>query len=185
MADRRTVSSIASGALAFARSDRADRSRRPTGGVQSSPRCSRSATFLGFVAVRIASRPKLNFDEHIFLDVGRHLVDTGLPLRAYAEPGRPTLFFDHTPLYVYFVALVTALGGPTGTHPPVDHARLRAADRPARLPSSASSFVASRSALVGSMLVAVNPFFVTYSWFVRMEVPMCFFLVLARLPADP
>ena len=53
------------------------------------------------MAVRIASRPKLDFDEHIFLDVGRHLVDTGLPLRAYAEPGGPVLFFDHTPLYVY------------------------------------------------------------------------------------
>ena len=25
----------------------------------------------------------------------------------------------------------------------------------------------------------MNPFFVTFSWFVRMEVPMCFFLVLA------
>ena len=35
------------------------------------------------------------------------------------------------------------------------------------------------AALVGSMLVAVNPFFVTYSWFVRMEVPMCCFMVLA------
>ena len=41
------------------------------------------------------------------------------------------------------------------------------------------------SALVGSMLLAVNPFFVMFSWFVRMEVPMCFFLVLARLPDDP
>ena len=35
------------------------------------------------------------------------------------------------------------------------------------------------AALVGSLLVAVNPFFVTYSWFVRMEVPMCCFMVLA------
>jgi len=35
------------------------------------------------------------------------------------------------------------------------------------------------SAFVGAMLLAVNPFFVMFSWFVRMEVPMCFFLVLA------
>ena len=41
------------------------------------------------------------------------------------------------------------------------------------------------SALVGSMLLAVNPFFVMFSWFVRMEVPLCFFLVLALLPDDP
>ena len=44
-------------------------------------------TFLGFAAIRVASQPKLNFDEHIFLDVGRHILDTGLPLRAYAQPG--------------------------------------------------------------------------------------------------
>ena len=62
-------------------------------------------TFLGFAAIRVVSQPKLNFDEHIFLDVGRHIIDTGLPLRAYAQPGEPRLFFDHTPLYVYFVAL--------------------------------------------------------------------------------
>ena len=34
-------------------------------------------------------------------------------------------------------------------------------------------------ALVGSMLVALNPFFALFCWFVRMEVPLCFFLVLA------
>ena len=69
--------------------------------------------YLGGVGIRIVHRPKLNFDEHIFLDVGRHILDTGLPLRSYAVPGAPQLFFDHTPLYVYLVALVTALGGPT------------------------------------------------------------------------
>jgi 4-amino-4-deoxy-L-arabinose transferase-like glycosyltransferase len=135
-------------------------------------------TFLGFAAIRVASQPKLNFDEHIFLDVGRHIVDTGLPLRAYAQPGDPRLFFDHTPLYVYFVALVTALGGPTALI-------VRSTTLLFGLLTILLVFRIGLelrglgSAFVGAMLLAVNPFFVMFSWFVRMEVPMCFFLVLA------
>lgn len=135
-------------------------------------------TFLGFAAVRIVSQPKLNFDEHIFLDVGRHILDTGLPLRTYAEPGAPTLFFDHTPLYVYVVALLTAIGGPT-------EVLIRSTTLVFGLLTVILVFRIGLevrgigSALVGSMLLATNPFFVTYSWFIRMEVPLCFFLVLA------
>ncbi len=177
MADRRTVSSIASGALAFARSD------QPIAAVSDRRRAVIAAllplgVFLGFVAVRIASRPKLDFDENIFLDVARHLVDTGLPLRAYAEPGAPTLFFDHTPLYVYVAAMMTAFGGPTAV-------LLRSTNLVFGVLTVLLVFVIGlelrgvEAALIGSLLVAVDPFFVTYSWFVRMEVPMCSFLVLA------
>ena len=135
-------------------------------------------TFLAFAAVRIVSQPRLNFDERIFLDVGRHILDTGLPLRAYAQPGPARLFFDHTPLYVYLVALVTAVGGPTAVI-------LRSVTLLFGLLTILLVFRIGLevrglgSALVGSMLVAVNPFFVLFSWFVRMEVPLCFFVVLA------
>ena len=71
-----------------------------------------AVAFLGLTAVRVVRQPKLNFDEHIFLDVGRHILDTGLPTRAYGFR-TPSLFFDHTPLYVYLVAALTAIGGPT------------------------------------------------------------------------
>ena len=134
--------------------------------------------FLGNVAIRVVRQPKLNFDEHIFLDVGRHIVDTGLPLRAYAVPGSPTLFFDHTPLYVYLVAVVTAIGGPADVI-------LRSMSLVFGLLTVILVFRIGlelrglASALIGSLLLAVNPFFVTFSWFVRMEVPLCFFLVLA------
>jgi 4-amino-4-deoxy-L-arabinose transferase-like glycosyltransferase len=134
--------------------------------------------YLGGVGIRIVRQPKLNFDEHIFLDVGRHILDTGLPLRAYAVPGSPTLFFDHTPLYVYFVALVTALGGPTDVI-------LRSTTLVFGLLTVILVFRIGLelrglgSAFVGSLVLAVNPFFVTFSWFIRMEVPLCFFLVLA------
>lgn len=174
----RTISSIASGGVDLARADDPPLSRLADPRRAAMAAFFPVATFLGFVAVRIASRPKLNFDEHIFLDVGRHIVDTGLPLRAYAEPGAPTLFFDHTPLYVYLVALVTAIGGPTAL-------LLRSTTLVFGLLTIIFVFRIGLelrglgSALVGSMLLAVNPFFVTHSWFVRMEVPMCFFLVLA------
>ncbi len=135
-----------------------------------------AVAFLGLTAVRVVRQPKLNFDEHIFLDVGRHILDTGLPMRAYGFR-TPSLFFDHTPLYVYLVAALTAIGGPTeliirsttlvfGLLTVLLVYRIGLEQR------------GMGSALVGSMLVALNPFFATYSWFIRMEVPLCFFLVL-------
>ncbi len=132
--------------------------------------------FLGLAAVRVVRQPKLNFDEHIFLDVGRHILDTGLPIRAYGFR-TPSLFFDHTPLYVYVVAALTAIGGPT-------ELIIRSTTLVFGLLTVLLVYRIGLelrgvgSALVGSMLVALNPFFVTYSWFIRMEVPLCFFLVL-------
>ena len=129
-------------------------------------------------AYRVIQRPKLDFDEHIFLSVGRHIVDTGLPIDSYAFPDAPYLFFDHTPLYVYVVALFTAAGGPTVV-------LIRALSLVFGILTVAVVFLIGRqtrglvSGLVGSLLVATNPFFITYSWFIRMEVPLTFFLVLA------
>lgn len=135
-------------------------------------------TLLVATAYRVVQRPKLDFDEHIFLNVGRHILDTGLPIDSYAFPDAPYLFFDHTPLYVYLVALLTAAGGPTVV-------LIRASSLVFALLTVALVFLIARqvrglgSALVGSVLVATNPFFITYAWFIRMEVPLCFFLVLA------
>ena len=135
-------------------------------------------TLLVAAAIRVVQRPKLDFDEHIFLNVGRHIVDTGLPIDSYAFPNAPYLFFDHTPLYVYVVALFTAFGGPTVLI-------MRGTSLVFALLTVALVYLIGLkvrgvgSGLVGSLLVATNPFFVTYAWFVRMEVPLCFCLVLA------
>ncbi len=129
-------------------------------------------------AIRIAMRPKRDFDEHLFMNVGRHILEQGLPLDTYTDPTTTNFFFDHTPLYVYFVGLLTALPGPTVLI-------LRGSSLVFGLMTVGLVFlIALRlrglgSALVGSVIVAANPFFVTYSWFIRMEVPLCFFLVLA------
>lgn len=133
--------------------------------------------FLGLAGLRIVRRPELNFDERIFLDVGRQIVDTGLPYRTYAFP-TPRLFFDHTPLYVYFVALLTAIGGPTAL----------IARSVTLLFGLLTVLLVFRigfeihgpgSGFVGALLLAASPLFAGFSWFVRMEVPLCFFLVLA------
>lgn len=127
-------------------------------------------------AVRIAMRPARDFDELQFLSVGRSILDTGLPIETYA--GLPRFFFDHTPFYVYFVALLEGLGGPTTLI-------VRGSSLAFGLLTVLVVFRIGLelrglgSALVGSVLVAANPFFITYSWFIRMEVPLCLFLVLA------
>ena len=134
-------------------------------------------TFLGLAAIRVARHANPDFDEKIFLDVGRHILDTGLPIRTYASP-TPSLFFDHTPLYVYVVALLTAIGEPTVLI--IRTTTLVFGVLTVLMVFRVGLVVRGLgSALVGSMLVALNPFFVTYAWFIRMEVPLCFFLVLA------
>lgn len=136
------------------------------------------AVLLVGAAIRIAMRPRRDFDEHLFMNVGRHILESGIPLDTYTRPEAPNLFFDHTPFYVYFVGLLTALPGPTVLI-------LRGSSLVFGLMTVGLVFlIALRlrgvgSALVGSVLVAANPFFITYSWFIRMEVPLCFFLVLA------
>ena len=161
---------------------------RPRNGrVSSTPRSDRrrtvlvalvpTAAFIAMTMIRIVRQPRLDFNETMFLDVGRQIVATGLPYRTFALPS-PALFFDHTPLYVYFVAAVTALGGPTAV-------LLRSTTWVLGLLTVLLVFRIALdgrglgSAFVAAMLVALNPFFAKYSWFVRMEVPFCFFLVLA------
>jgi Dolichyl-phosphate-mannose-protein mannosyltransferase len=132
--------------------------------------------YVAFAGIRVIRNPPPNFDERIFLDVGRHIVDTGLPIRTVASPV-PSLFFDHTPLYVYIVAAVTALGGPT-----LDLLRfitlVAGAVTVAVVFRLCLEVRGVGSAFVAAILLAANPFFASYGWFVRMEVPMCLLMVL-------
>jgi dolichyl-phosphate-mannose-protein mannosyltransferase len=131
--------------------------------------------YLAFAGIRVYRNPPPNFDERIFLDVGRQIVDTGLPMRTVASTV-PTLFFDHTPLYVYIVAGITALGGTTEV---VRAVTLVAGALTVLLVFRLGLEVRGvASAFVAAILLAANPFFASYGWFVRMEVPMCFFMVL-------
>lgn len=132
--------------------------------------------YLGLVAFQIRTHPREVFDEYIFMDVGRQIATTGLPIRTFEVP-TPQFFFDHTPLYVYWVGLITRLGGPT-------FELVRVTTLVTGVLTLAGVYALGRSergrgsGFAGAMVLATNPFFATYSWFVRMEVPLCCFLVL-------
>lgn len=133
--------------------------------------------FLALEALQIRLHRPADYDEHIFLDVGASILRTGVPIRTYDFP-RPAPFFDHTPLYVYVVALLTSLGSDTLTLG-------RAVSLVCGLGTVVLVFLVARdvrgtaSGFVAALLLASSPFFAGFSWFLRMEVPLSFFLVLA------
>jgi len=133
--------------------------------------------FLALELYQIRLHRPADYDEHIFLDVGASILRTGMPIRSYGI-AQPAPFFDHTPLYVYFVAALTSLGQDTLTLG-------RVASLLCGLGTVVLVFLVARdvrgaaSGFVAATLVAANPFFAELSWFLRMEVPLCFFLVLA------
>jgi 4-amino-4-deoxy-L-arabinose transferase-like glycosyltransferase len=135
--------------------------------------------YLLLVVFQLRHHRHETFDERLFLDVGRQIVQTGLPYRTYRAPA-PVLFFDHTPLYVYWVAAVTLLGGAT-----LELVRLTT------LMFGVLSLVGVYwvgrvlrgpvAGLMGVAVLATNPFYATMSWFVHMEIPLCCVLVFALL----
>lgn len=135
------------------------------------------AVFLALELYQIRLHRPADYDEHIFQDVGAAILRTGMPIRSYGI-AQPAPFFDHTPLYVYFVAVLTSLGQDTLTLG-------RIASLACGLGTVVLVFLVARdvrgtaSGFVAAMLVAANPFFAELSWFLRMEVPLCFFLALA------
>jgi 4-amino-4-deoxy-L-arabinose transferase-like glycosyltransferase len=109
------------------------------------------------------------------MDVARNIRRTGLPLRSLGESGVPRL--EHTPLYLYMLA-----GLQWFLLESVLTARLMAT-----LFSVGSVLlvyaVINRvgdplAAACGALVVGLHPFYAVYSHFVRMEVPMCFFILL-------
>jgi 4-amino-4-deoxy-L-arabinose transferase-like glycosyltransferase len=116
------------------------------------------------MTVRVAE-----YDEAIFLDVARNIGRLGLPLRSIGTPG--SIYFDHTPLYPYLIA---ACGSACANS--VLLARLLTAM--SGLVCVGLTYLIGKkvrdeySGLVAGLLLALNPFFVVYAFFVTMEVPM-------------
>lgn len=114
------------------------------------------------------------YDEAIFLDVARNIQRTGLPLRSLTQSG--ILFFDHTPLYVYMLSLLPSSGA-------AGLLLTRLVTVAAGLSCVLLTFLIAKRpmgvgvGLLAATLLGLNPFFATYSFFVRMEV----FMVLAML----
>ncbi|PIE81842.1 MAG: hypothetical protein CSA11_02940 [Chloroflexi bacterium] len=134
------------------------------------------AIYLAFLFVLIRAVNIAQYDESIYLDVARNIRRTGLPIRSVGEKG--FLLLDQTPLYPYMLAglglifgenllifrLVTAFSG-IGT--------IGAAYK------IALQIRGPISGLAAALLLAVNPFFILLSYFIRMELFLCFFLLWA------
>jgi 4-amino-4-deoxy-L-arabinose transferase-like glycosyltransferase len=133
-------------------------------------------TYLVFQAVLIYSVQIAQYDESIYLDVARNIRRTGLPLRSFGADG--FLLLDQTPLYPYMLGGLTLVLGD-------NILLLRLVTVLSGLGSIVILYNIGRhgrgpvAGLAGAMLLAVNPFFILYSFFIRMELFFCFFLLLA------
>jgi 4-amino-4-deoxy-L-arabinose transferase-like glycosyltransferase len=116
----------------------------------------------------------VEYDEAIFLDVARNVQRIGLPIRSIGKEG--AFFFDHTSLYIYLLSLYAT--------PATDVFFLRL------VTTIFSSGCVILVFLIGeriggtcagttaALLLALNPFFAVYAFFIRMEIPMAFSMLL-------
>ncbi|NMC02922.1 MAG: glycosyltransferase family 39 protein [Chloroflexi bacterium] len=126
--------------------------------------------------ILIASVHTLEYDEAIFMDVARNIQRLGLPLRSIGETG--VFFFDHTPLYVFFLSGLREIFGDN-----VSLLRLVTVTFALGSVLLTARLVQQRNGLaagfLSAVLVGVNSFYATYGYFIRMEVPMVFALLAA------
>ena len=122
------------------------------------------------------------FDNQIFISVGQGTLSHGYPFETFRDAsGRP--FFDHTPLFAYFLLLPGAIADAFGLPWGVVAGRVISAGF--GLATVLLAFVVGRdvrgtvSGFVAALLVATNLYFVSLSWVMHMEVPMAFCMVLA------
>ncbi len=131
--------------------------------------------YLGFQLVLIRSVSVAQYDESIYLDVARSIGRTGLPIRSVGE-GK--LLLDQTPLYPYFLGALNLIFNENILW-------LRLATVAFGAGSVLLAFFIGQktnsaiSGVVAGLLLALNPFFGVYSFFIRMEIFFCFFLLLA------
>ncbi|MCB9422044.1 MAG: glycosyltransferase family 39 protein [Ardenticatenaceae bacterium] len=132
--------------------------------------------FLLFQGILIYRVSVTDYDEAVFLDVARNIHRVGLPLRSIGPNG--LLYFIHTPLYLYLVSgSVTVLGdNPT---------LVRLVNTFLGAGSIVLVYLAVRqrrtavASFVAASLLALNTFVAIYAYFLTMEVPMMFCILLA------
>ncbi len=116
------------------------------------------------------------FDESLFLDVGRAIALSGLPIQTFGRP-HPSFFFDHTPLLVYVAGLATLVGSDTLTI-------MRAVVWTTGLGVVLGTFAIVRGwvgFLAAALLAAGSPLLIAAAWILHMEEPMALTMVLAVL----
>ncbi|MBE2223453.1 MAG: glycosyltransferase family 39 protein [Anaerolineae bacterium] len=132
--------------------------------------------FLFFQAILVYYVRITDYDEAVFLDVARNIHRVGLPLRSISPEGR--LYFIHTPLYLYLVSASVYLFGESLLW-------TRMVTMMFAIGSIVLTYLIVRreqtavSSFVAGLLLALNTFFAIYSYFLTMEVPMMFFILMA------
>ena len=136
--------------------------------------------FLFGLAWRLPEHKAL-FDDRLFISVGHGVLSHGYPFETFHTPaGLP--FFDHTPLFSYFLTVPAIVDSLFGFEAGVLTGR--AISAVFGLATVILTYYVCRdvrgtvSGVVAAVLLATNAYFVRLSWIMHMEVPMAFFLVL-------
>jgi 4-amino-4-deoxy-L-arabinose transferase-like glycosyltransferase len=139
--------------------------------------------FVAIIVAVVAQLPAIlrvrvvEYDEAVFMDMARNIQRTGVPVRSLGEKG---IYDGHVPLYVYLLSLyagssvqgifiawlITSLFGLGSV--------LLVFLIGERLAGTLAGFVAA-------LLLAVNPLFALYSFFIRMEIPSVFMSLVGLL----
>jgi predicted membrane-bound mannosyltransferase len=129
-----------------------------------------AAQLPAIINVRVAE-----YDEAAYLNIARNLRRTGKPIRSF---GGVELYDDHAPAYLLLLSLNS------GDSPTTDILFARLVTAFFGIGSICLTFLIGErisdvwAGFVAAVLLAVNPFFAFYSFFVRMEVPMVFMSLL-------
>ena len=132
--------------------------------------------FLLFQAVLIYRVRITDYDEAVFLDVARNIQRVGLPLRSIGPEGQ--LYFIHTPLYLYLVTASVALLGDNPLLARLITTLLGGASIVLTYLTVRQQRTAVASFIAASLL-ALNTFIAIYSYFLTMEIPMMFCILLS------
>ncbi len=133
-------------------------------------------TFLLFQLFLMLSVDVAEYDEAIYLDVARNIRRTGVALRSMEADG--VLYAEHTPLYQYLLTLLTMVMGERLFA--LRSVTLGLATGCVALVYRVGTALRDKAAgLTAALILGLNAFFSLYSFFIREEVPMCFFLLLA------
>ncbi len=131
--------------------------------------------FLFFQAILMRYVHITDYDEAVFLDVARNIRHADLPLRSIGPNGQ--LYFIHTPLYLYLVTASISVAGDSPNW-------ARFITMQFGVASIALTYLTVRqrqaaiSSFIAALLLALNTFVAVYSYFLTMEVPMMFFIIL-------
>ncbi|MGB9879177.1 MAG: ArnT family glycosyltransferase, partial [Anaerolineae bacterium] len=120
----------------------------------------------------------VEYDEAIFLDVAHNIQRSGLPVRSIGANG--VFYFEHTSLYPYLLNLYA-----TNSSNEVFLARMMTTlfslSCVLLVYSIGKQVNGNVAGFLSALLVGINPFWTLYSFFVCMEIPMTFFMLIGLL----